>query len=331
MPKVHSRGVAADEGGLRLDRWFRRHFPELPHTHLERLLRKGEVRVDGRRAKAGLRLESGQTIRIPPLRTVERPSQEVRPAPSAAEAKALRARVLYKDADILAIDKPAGLAVQGGTKTRHHLDGMLEALRFEKKERPRLVHRLDRETSGVLVLARTPSAAAWLAAAFREKTAMRKVYWALVRGVPRPPRGEITAPLAKLAHGKHERVVASAAEGKVARTRYAVLDQAGQKAAWLALLPLTGRTHQLRVHCATLGVPILGDYKYGGSAARIEGAGLAKRLHLHARAIEFPHPKKGKVRILAPLPEDLLASWACFGFDPAFKGDPFADFASGVL
>ena len=229
------------------------------------------------------------------------------PQVTASDAKALRKRVLYKDEEVIAIDKPAGLAVQGGTKTMRHVDGMLKALRFGKKERPRLVHRLDKDTSGVLVLARSPAAAAWLTAAFRDKT-VRKIYWALVRDIPKPDREEIALPLVKRAIGplaaraigKGERVVADDGEGKAARTLYAVLDKAGRKAAWLALMPLTGRTHQLRVHCAAKGTPILGDGKYGGPAARLEGAGIAKRLHLHAWEIELPHPRKGKIRITAP-------------------------------
>jgi len=323
MSGVAFRVVTADEKALRLDRWFRRHFPELTHARLEKLLRKGEVRVDGQRAKAGLRLETGQRVRIPPLGGGPHPPPKRESPPvTASDANALRKRVLYKDEEVIAIDKPAGLAVQGGTKTMRHVDGMLDALRFGKKERPRLVHRLDKDTSGVLVLARSPAAAAWLTAAFREKT-VRKVYWALVCGVPKPERGEIALPLAKQVLGKGERVVAGSGEGKAARTLYAVLEHAGRKAAWLALMPLTGRTHQLRVHCAAQETPILGDGKYGGPAARIKGAGIAKRLHLHAWEIELPHPRKGKIRITAPLPEDLWASWAAFGFDPKLKAAPF--------
>ncbi|MCE2510671.1 MAG: RluA family pseudouridine synthase [Alphaproteobacteria bacterium] len=324
MSGVRSLVVAADEQGLRLDRWFRRHFPGLPHARLEKFLRKGQIRIDGQRAKAGLRLEAGQQIRVPPFEGGTKPPARRTPGPVAAsEAKALRARVLYKDDEVLAIDKPAGLAVQGGTKTLRHLDGMLAALSFEKKERPKLVHRLDKDTSGVLVLARSAAAAAWLTEAFRNKT-VRKVYWALVCGVPRPEQGEIALPLAKRTAGKGEQVAADD-EGKFARTLYAVLDTAGRKVAWLALMPLTGRTHQLRVHCATKETPILGDGKYGGAAARLEGADIAKRLHLHAAEIELPHPRKGRVRIAAPLPEELRASWAAFGFEVPPKTNPFKD------
>ncbi len=314
--------VEEDEKAIRLDRWFRRHFPELSHIHLEKLLRKGQVRVDGQRAKAGFRLEAGQKIRVPPFSAGSGPRPKREPLPiSALDAKWLRESVLYKDEDVIAIQKPSGLAVQGGTKTSRHLDGMLEALRFGKKERPRLVHRLDRDTSGVLVLARSAAAAVWLGVAFREKT-VRKIYWALVRGVPKPEAGEIAMALAKRPVGKKERVTADAA-GKAAKTQYAVLDKAGQKVAWLALMPLTGRTHQLRVHCAEKETPILGDIKYGGVDAQFEGKGIAKRLHLHAVELEFTHPRKGRVLITAPLPDDLQASWDAFGFDPKAAKNPF--------
>ncbi|PCJ59876.1 MAG: RNA pseudouridine synthase [Rhodospirillaceae bacterium] len=315
MSEVRFLIVEADEKALRLDRWFRRYFPELSHTLLEKLLRKGQVRVDGQRAKAGLRLEEGQKIRVPPFQVNahRRPVRKTLPV-SAGDAKRLRESILYQDEDVLVLNKPAGLAVHGGTKTLRHLDGMLEVLRFEKEDRPRLVHRLDRDTSGVLVLARTPAAAAWLTKAFREKT-VRKIYWALVGGVPRPETGEMTMALAKRPVGKGEQVVADAAGGKAAKTQYAVLDKAGRKVAWLALMPLTGRTHQLRVHCAAKEVPILGDFKYGGPEARFDGKGIAGRLHLHAYEIEFMHPRKGKIRVVAPLPEDLRASWEAFGFD----------------
>lgn len=323
MSGVRFRVVTTDEKAIRLDRWFRRHFPELTHAHLEKLLRKGEIRVNGQRAKAGLRLETGQRVRVPPL--CGSPKTFTKRAPSqvaASDAKALRERVLYKDEELIAIDKPAGLAVQGGTKTMRHVDGMLEALRFGKKERPRLVHRLDKDTSGVLVLARSAAAASWLTAAFRNKT-IRKIYWALVCGVPIPDQAEIALPIMKRTVGERERVVADRSKGKAARTLYAVLDKAGSKAAWLALMPLTGRTHQLRVHCAAKGTPVLGDNKYGGTAERFEGTGIVRRLHLHAIEIELLHPQKGKVRITAPLPEDLCESWAALGFDPKLKVNPF--------
>ena len=223
--------------------------------------------------------------------------------------------MLYRDSDVIVLDKPAGLAVQGGTKTVRHLDAMLEALRFGRAERPRLVHRLDKDTSGVLLLARSANAAARLSAAFR-KGAVQKLYWALVLGVPRPARGLIELPLAKRARRSGERVVVDDG-GKAAATAYTVIDAAGRRMAWLALRPQSGRTHQLRVHCAALGTPILGDRKYGGASAVLPGTAAAPGLNLHARAIEFPRPDgKGDLRVVAPLPEHMRETWRRLGFDP---------------
>ncbi len=292
--------VATDEAGLRLDRWFRRRFPEVAHGRLEKLVRTGQVRVDGARIKAGHRLAAGQRVRVPPLgEAAPRPRPEPPPV-SAEDARRLRSRVLWRDDEIVAIDKPPGLAVQGGTRTVRHLDMMLDALRFGSSERPRLVHRLDRDTSGVLVLARGATAAARLAAAFRGRT-VRKLYWALVAGRPRRNEGRIDAALAKRPGARGERVDATG-EGKAAVTHYRVIDALGNRAAWLALEPRTGRTHQLRAHCAALGAPIVGDGKYGGRAAFLGGEGIANMLHLHARAIEVPRAGGPEFRIVAPLP-----------------------------
>ena len=317
MSGVQQVEVKPDEDGLRLDRWFRRRYPDLSHIRLEKLLRTGQVRVDGGRVKAGHRLTAGMVVRVPPLGEAE----AAPPAPRAAaplrphDAAELRSRVLYKDRDVLAIDKPAGLAVQGGSGTFRHLDGMLDALRFDAEERPRLVHRLDKDTSGVLLLGRSAKAAAWLAQAFREKTA-RKTYWALVAGVPRPHRGRIDLAVAK--DGEEE-------AARDAVTYYTVVEQAAQKAAWLALLPLTGRTHQLRVHCAGIDTPIVGDGKHGGAKALLAGLENARKLHLHARSIELARPGGGRISVAAPLPPHMAASWDFFGFAKDTEGDPFAE------
>jgi len=235
----------------------------------------------------------------------------------------LRGAVLHRDDAVIVLNKPPGLAVQGGSGTERHLDGMLDALRFGLVERPRLVHRLDKETSGVLVLARTAAAAAFLTRAFRDKTT-RKIYWAIVVGLPEPAQGRIDLALAKLPGREGERVRANAEEGKRAVTYYRVVDSAGRKASWLALLPVTGRTHQLRAHCAALGTPILGDAKYGAAGAHLAGAPGAKRVHLHARSLALPHPSGGFLRITAPLPRHMRQVWEFFGF-PADVADPFAD------
>jgi len=322
-PGVRTVEVAVADEGLRLDRWFRRHFPELPHGRLEKLLRTGQIRVDGKRVKAGARLAAGARLRLPPLGPGAGPGPRAAPAPSEREAAALRALVIHKDADVIAINKPPGLAVQGGTKTMRHLDAMLDALRFEASERPRLVHRLDKDTSGVLLLARNRAAAAKLADALRGRAA-RKIYWAAVVGVPKLKRGRIDLPLAKLGRPMGERVRADAEEGKRAVTYYAVVESLGKKVAWLALMPVTGRTHQLRVHCVALGTPILGDGKYGGAKAFLSGEGISDKLHLHAREIAIPHPRGGTLKVTAPLPAHMAATWVMFGFDPEHPGDPFA-------
>jgi 23S rRNA pseudouridine955/2504/2580 synthase len=315
MSGVQTMTVAADEADLRLDRWFKRHFPALTHGRLEKLLRTGQIRVDGKRAASSLRLLPGAAVRVPPLPT-EPPPPPAEPRPvSGKDARALQAAVLYKDEDMLAIDKPAGLAVQGGSKLDRHLDAMLDVLRFDAAERPRLVHRLDRDTSGVLLLARNARSAAALAEAFRAKTC-RKTYWAIVAGVPKIRQGKIDLPLAKLPGRAGERVVPDE-EGKSAVTTYRVLDHAGNKAAWLELSPLTGRTHQLRAHCAALGTPILGDGKYGGSSAHLNLGVAGKHLHLLARAIEIRTSDGRTVAVTAPVPAHMEAAFAALGFDTA--------------
>jgi 23S rRNA pseudouridine955/2504/2580 synthase len=330
--------VAADEAELRLDRWFKRHFPGLGHGRLEKLLRTGQVRVDGKRAKSGQRLEAGQVVRVPPLdEAATRKPEGPRPQPpvriAEADAAALRDAVIHRDAEVLALDKPPGLAVQGGTGMTRHLDAMLDVLRFEARERPRLVHRLDKDTSGVLLLARSAAAAKWLTAAFRDKSA-DKLYWALTVGVPKPRQGRIDLALAKLPGRAGERMVAvepgeddedEAEAGKRAITDFAVVDHAGREVAWVAFRPLTGRTHQIRVHAAALGTPILGDGKYGGKAAFLEGRGLSRKLHLHARRVVLPRPGGGRLDVTAPLPAHMRASWRFFGFDPESREDPFAE------
>jgi 23S rRNA pseudouridine955/2504/2580 synthase len=317
---VETVTVAEAEGPLRLDRWFRRHYPALAHGRLEKLLRTGQVRVDGKRAQAGDRLIPGQQIRVPPLDAA--PTAAPRPIPAADEAM-LRGMVLHRDDWVIVLDKPPGLAVQGGTRTERHLDGMLDALRFGHSERPRLVHRLDKETSGVLVVARSAATAASLTRAFRDKRT-RKIYWALVVGRPQPVQGRVTLALAKSAGQGGERVRADPDEGKHAVTYYRVIDSAGGKASWLALLPVTGRTHQLRAHCAAIGTPILGDTKYGGIAPQLASVPGAGCLHLHARSLSIPHPQGGRLQITAPLPAHMRRSWEFFGF-PADTDDPFAE------
>jgi len=324
MSGVQVIAVAADEAGLRLDRWFRQHYPELGHGRLEKLLRTGQVRVDGARAKAGLRLEAGQQVRVPPLPPAAAAAPPRRRPVSDSDAAALRAAVLHQDDAVLAIDKPAGLAVQGGTGTGRHLDAILDALRLGARERPRLVHRLDKDTSGVLLLGRTRAAAAALTQAFRDRQT-RKIYWAIVAGVPQPRRGRLAAPLRKGGGRGRERVHVDAEAGQAAVTDFAVVEAVGRQAAWLELRPLTGRTHQLRAHCAELGTPILGDGKYGGADAYLSGMPLARQLHLHARAITIAHPDGGALTVEAPLPRHFLQTMSALGIDRSQYEDPFAD------
>lgn len=327
MSGVETREVSEADAGQRLDRWFKKHYPALGHGGLQKLLRKGQVRVDGRRAKANHRLEAGQVVRVPPIADDKAPKPAAASyTPDAAEVAALQGSVLYRDAKILAIDKPAGLAVQGGSGTHKHLDGMLDALRFGAEERPRLVHRLDKDTSGVLVLARDAAAARALTRAFRDG-AVRKLYWAAVAGLPKPKAGQIDLPLGKAGGKGREKMQPETEDAEEAQTLYATVATSGKKAAWLALRPITGRTHQLRAHCAAIGHPILGDGKYGGKQAFPGIAGLPGQLLLHAREIALPDPVDGTThRITAPPPAQLLEAWAALGFDPEDpRGDPFED------
>jgi 23S rRNA pseudouridine955/2504/2580 synthase len=318
--------VVDADGALRLDRWFRRHYPALGHGRLEKLLRTGRIRVDGKRARAGDRITPGQAIHIPPLEELAAPAPSVPLSPRAGDEAMLRDAVLHRDDAVIVLNKPPGLAVQGGSGTERHLDGLLDALRFGSEIRPRLVHRLDKETSGVLVIARTVAAAAFLTRAFRDKTT-RKIYWAIVVGLPKTRQGRIDLALAKRLGREGERVRADAAEGKRAVTYYRVIDSVGSKASWLALQPVTGRTHQLRAHCAAIGTPILGDAKYGAAAAHLAGVPGAKRVHLHARAISIPHPLGSTLRVIAPLPRHMRESWGFFGF-PEDVEEPFTDLST---
>ncbi|HVV65429.1 MAG TPA: RluA family pseudouridine synthase [Rhizomicrobium sp.] len=320
----HAQLVAEDEDGIRLDRWFRRRYPALAHGRLEKLLRTGQVRLDGKRAKASDRVASGQQIRVPPQIANAPVEERPRPAPSRpAGGPSLQDLILYMDGSVIVLNKPPGLATQGGSGLTRHIDGMLDQLQFEKNRRPRLVHRLDRDTSGVLVIARTAPAASSLARSLAERDAS-KVYWALTRGVPKQKRGTIKAALAKEgARGAERMTVADRDDAKHAVTDYAVVDHAGEEFAWVAARPVTGRTHQIRVHLASLGTPIVGDFKYGGQAARGKGA-IADKLHLHARSIDIARPDGGRLVVAAPLPDHMRRSWDLLGFDAEDARDFFA-------
>jgi 23S rRNA pseudouridine955/2504/2580 synthase len=312
--------VAGDEAGLRLDRWFQRHFPDLTHSALQKLLRTGQVRLDGKRAEGKDRVEPGQTVRLPPgvSASAEQraPSPKAsRPALSERDAREIESLVSYRDDWVIALNKPSGLAVQGGSGTERHVDGLLDGLRGGFEERPRLVHRLDKDTSGLLLIARSGLSARRLSESFRDRET-EKLYWAVVVGVPAKREGVIDLPLAKRP-GAHDRETMQVdhADGQKALTHFKVLDRAADRAALLALWPRTGRTHQLRVHCTEIGCPILGDRKYGGEAALLAAIADPRRLHLHARRLILPHPSgRGELRLEASLPGHFKRTVDAFGF-----------------
>jgi 23S rRNA pseudouridine955/2504/2580 synthase len=335
--------IGPGEGDQRLDRWLKRTFPQLGQGRIEKMCRKGELRVDGARCKASTRIEVGQEIRIPPLPSTDAPKPQPTSRVSAADAKMMQDAVLYKDDDIIVLNKPAGLPVQGGSKQTRHVDGLSEALRFGADEKPRLVHRLDKDTSGVLILGRTRAAASALTAAFRHRET-RKIYWALVAGVPTPYLGEIKYGLVKApGHGRggegekmfcvHPRDMNDTPGAKRAHTLYATLYRVAGRASWVAMEPVTGRTHQLRAHMAEIGHPIIGDGKYGGSGQDNMGDGwgsqlggiISKKLHLHARRLLIEHPVTRKVmEFTAPLPDHMAQSWETFGWtEDLAADDPF--------
>lgn len=307
--------VSEDETEIRLDRWFRRQYPHMTQGALQKLCRTGQIRVDGKRAEPATRLNPGQSVRVPPLPNISKPAPVV-PTVDEHDRREMERMVLYRDEQVIVLNKPAGLAVQAGPGIVRHVDGMLDALRFEAEHRPRLVHRIDRDTSGLLLLARTPGVAGKLAAAFRGRD-VRKTYWAVVVGRPHPLQGVIDLPLARLGAGPGALTIAAERDEEDsvhALTEYVVRDSAGRKLSWMEMSPLTGRTHQLRVHCEALGTPILGDPKYGGEAAHLDG--FADRLHLHARAIDLPHPAGGRLSVAADPPAHMRDTFKALGFEP---------------
>lgn len=342
MSGVQTVTVEAGEGDQRLDRWMKRRFPQVSQGLIEKMCRKGECRVDGGRVKSSTRVEEGQKVRIPPL--PDRPAPPVQKTRiSDKDAKMIRDSVIYKDDQIIAINKPSGLPTQGGSGQTKHVDGLTEALQFDLDEKPRLVHRLDKDTSGVLLLARTRPAAKALTAAMRHHET-RKIYWALVAGVPTPYLGEIKYGLVKApGHGRggegekmiavHPRDIDDTRGAKRAHTMYATLYRVAGRAAWVAMEPITGRTHQLRAHMAEIGHPIVGDGKYGGSGQENMGDGwgakvggiISQKLHLHARMMRFEQPETRKIiTVTADLPDHMKQSWDTFGWTEGLAAeDPF--------
>jgi 23S rRNA pseudouridine955/2504/2580 synthase len=322
---VQTVAVSGDENGMRLDRFFEARFPGLPFSHIQRIIRKGEVRVNGKRAQPKDRLEAGQMVRVPPLKLeAPKPRDD---APAAQKDRAfLKSITLYEDADVLVLNKPMGLSVQGGSGTTRHIDGMLDALRGRDGQKPRLVHRLDKDTAGCLLIAKTRFAASALAKTFRTRAA-RKIYWALVAGVPRPKQGRISTFLAKEEREEDSfmRIARHGEEGAShAVTYYAVVETAAHKLAWLSLKPVTGRTHQLRAHMAHIGHPIVGDPKYFSLENWQLPGGLQNKLHLLARRIVIAHPRGGTIDVSAPLPPHMQQSWNLLGLD-ATRYDPIVE------
>lgn len=322
--RVETIEVKASEADMRLDRWFRLHFPDVGYSYLQKLLRTGQVRVDSRRAEANARLAAGAQIRVPAIvRNAAKPSAAPSVKPPLGLSKADRDRIekmiLYEDEHVLVLNKPFGLAVQGGTGTKRHIDGMLAGMadRFGG-ERPRLVHRLDRDTTGVLLIAKHRDAAAKLGRVFQTRSAA-KTYWALVKGVPKPPQGKVEAALVKAAGPDGDRVrkalPGEQEEAMHATTHYSVIDRLANKAAWVSLKPVTGRQHQLRAHMALIGHPIVGDNKYGGDQ-NLPAEQIDNKLHLHARRLVLPHPfTGGKIDVTAPLPEHMRKTWDLLSLD----------------
>ena len=316
--------VSEDDDGIRLDRWFKRHQPEISFNMVSRWARTGQLRLDGKRVAPGDRIVAGQEIRIPPAEAgPQRPpaASPKRSTLTSEEVELVRSLVIHEDEHAFVLNKPPGLATQGGTKTTNHLDRLLDGLSDQSGNRPKLVHRLDKDTSGALLVARTARAAAFFSKSFSGRTA-RKVYWALVIGVPSADEGLIDAQLAKQPGTGGEKMHISEEHGLAARTRWRVIDRAGNRAAWVELKPLTGRTHQLRAHMAAIGHPIVGDGKYGGADSFLTG-GISRKLHLHARQLKIDKPGGGSIDVTAELPDHFAQSLDMLGFEVA-AGKPVA-------
>jgi len=326
MAGVEVKSVEAGEAGMRLDRWFKSHYPGLGFGHLQKLLRSGQVRIDGSRAKADTRVQPGQSVRVPPLGIDEKGSGHLtaKTIRSQDDGDLLAKMLIYEDDKVYVFNKPSGLAVQGGSGLVRHVDGMLEAWRNKKGEKPRLVHRLDRDTSGVLVVARSRLAAMKLAEAFRHRET-EKFYWALVKGVPKQREGRISSWLVKetTPDGDRMRVARHGEKGADhAVSNYRIVEQGAQRLSWLEMEPYTGRTHQLRVHALEMGCPIIGDPKYFETDPNWDfPGGMQNRLHLHARRIVIPHPDRGKIDVTADMPPHMVQSWNLLGFEESSAAD----------
>ncbi len=322
-------GISADDDGIRVDRWFKRHMPDISFNQVSRWARTGQIRLDGARVGPGDRVAEGQMLRVPPVDALAEAGalMQARPKPerralSPAETEFEQSLVIHRCAHALVLNKTPGLATQGGTRTDAHVDGLLDALIFDAEARPKLVHRLDKDTSGVLLLARTARAAAFFGKCFATRDT-RKFYWAVVAGSPRLDDAMVDLPLSKQPGTGGEKMHVDEEGGLVARSRFRVMDRAGNRAAFVEMRPFTGRTHQLRVHAAATGTPIVGDRKYGGPDAMLTG-GISRKMHLHARRLVIALPGGGALDVTADLPPHFAETLAMLGFDPQGVPEPVA-------
>lgn len=320
--RVETMTVTADEDSMRLDRWMRHHFPGVTHSYVQKLIRSGQIRVDSKRVQANARVHDGAEVRVPKVvrdTPKSKPGGEVKPQVSKSDRDLIESMILFEDDDVLVLNKPFGLAVQGGTSTYHHIDGILSGMVDRFGDRPRLVHRLDRDTTGVLLVAKSRQAASRLGRVFQTRSAA-KTYWALVTGVPKPPQGKVEVPLVKATGPEGDRMrkarPGEQEQAMHATTHYSVIERVGRKAAWVSLKPVTGRQHQLRAHMQILGHPMIGDNKYG-DGHELSDENLDAKLHLHARRLVIPHPRQdAKIDVTAPLPNHMLKSFDLLGLDP---------------
>jgi 23S rRNA pseudouridine955/2504/2580 synthase len=319
--------ISMHDDGQRLDRWLKKNYPELSFGDMQKILRTGQIRVDGKRVKGDSRLKAGQMVRVPPMLRIDALKEKKAEAVNVRETKYAKSMIVYQDDHIIVLNKPAGLATQGGSKVKIHVDKIIAGL-ARGGHKPHLVHRLDKETSGLLLLARTPQVARALGDLFKGRD-IRKYYWALTLGVPEMPQGKVKSTIAKVEGRGGERMMvvdADHPDGKNALTFYNVIDQVGDNLAWVAFWPRTGRTHQIRVHALQMGTPLLGDHKYAPDQEFLTEKKLPNRLYLHAERLIFPHPATGRIMdIRAPMDEDMRKAFREFGLDLASVGDPFED------
>jgi 23S rRNA pseudouridine955/2504/2580 synthase len=323
MAKGQDIIVEKDDHDCRLSTWIIRNNKLLSFNSVNTLCRKGLIRVNGLKTKASYRLVAGDTVRMPTpfSKTLDKkPKLKFDPLLE----KELIDSVIFKDEYLIAINKPEGLASQGGSyQGDRHIDAYKSIFQFDSNEAPRLIHRLDKDTSGVLLLARNAKAANIFTSLFRQKL-VEKVYWALVEGVPRKKEGIVESYIGKLDIWRpnfqkdldREKRSWNKENTKKALSYYRVIKQVGSQYAWLQLKPATGRTHQLRIHCAKLGTMIVGDRKYRNSqSGNFKDSIDSEKLFLHAKSLTFMHPVSKKTTVIeAELPKHMSLAWKRFGW-----------------